>query len=63
MNGEMGEECSMHARGKWEMHKNFWSEDLKRGDHLEHLGRDVRMVLMWILWKWSGNVWTGCILL
>jgi len=36
----------------------FWLENLKGRGHLEHLGVDVRMILEWILGKWSSKVWT-----
>jgi hypothetical protein len=29
-------------------------------DHSEGLGVDGRIILEWILGKWGGKVWTGC---
>jgi len=34
-----------------EMHTTFWSEDLKRRDHLDDLGVDGKIILEWILGK------------
>jgi hypothetical protein len=39
-----------------EMHSIYWSEDI-----LEDLGIDERIILEWILGKYCGKVWTGCI--
>jgi hypothetical protein len=32
-------------RGKWEIHREFWSKTLKGRDHLESLGVDGRIIL------------------
>jgi hypothetical protein len=36
-------------------------ENLKGGDHLEDLDIDWRIILEWILGKYSGRLWTGFI--
>jgi hypothetical protein len=43
------------------MHKEFWSENLKGGEHLKDLNIDERIIVKWILYKWGGIVWTGFI--
>jgi len=43
------------------MHTQFWLEDIKEGDCLEDHGIDGRIILMWILKKYEGWVWTGFI--
>jgi hypothetical protein len=35
------------------MHAEFWSENLKGRDNLEVLGIDEKIILEWILWKYS----------
>jgi hypothetical protein len=35
--------------------------NLKERDHLEDLGAGVKIILEWILVKWCGRLWTGCI--
>jgi hypothetical protein len=42
------------------MHTIFYLENLKGRDHLEDLGVDGK-ILEWILGKWGGKMWTGCI--
>jgi hypothetical protein len=39
----------------------FWVENVKGRDHLEDLSMDGKIILEWILGKWAGRVWTGCI--
>ena len=36
------------------MHTEFWSENLKVGDHLKDADVDGRIILQWILQKWDG---------
>jgi len=40
-----------HAWKRWEMHTEFWLEDLKGRDHLRDLSVDGRIILEWILGK------------
>jgi hypothetical protein len=47
----------MHGRD--EMHTKFWLENLKGRDHSEDL--DVDRKREWILGKWCGKLWNGCI--
>jgi len=56
----MGRACSTHGR-KREMHAIFWLENLKGRDQLEDLGIHGKVTLEWILGKYGGKVWTGCI--
>jgi hypothetical protein len=44
--------------GRAEVHTGFWWGDLREGDHLEDPGVDGRIILKWILKKWSGG-WHG----
>jgi hypothetical protein len=44
-----------------EVHRGFWSEDLRKRDHLEDLGADRRIVLLWIFKKRDREAWTGLI--
>jgi hypothetical protein len=38
----------------------FLSENMKRRDHLEDLGIDVRIILIWITEKYGGcRIWTS----
>jgi len=41
------------------MHKKFWSENLIGRDHSEDV--DGMIILDWILGKYGGKVWSGCI--
>ena len=44
------------------MHKRFWWENLREGDHCPDLGVDGRIILRWIFRKWNvGRVWTALI--
>ena len=48
----------------WEtggVHRGFWWEDLREGDHLGDLGVDERIILKWILKKRDEESWTGLI--
>jgi hypothetical protein len=55
----MDRECSMH--GKREMHTELQLENSKGRDHSEDLGTDGMIIFKWILGKYGGKVWTGCI--
>jgi hypothetical protein len=40
------------------VHKGFWWEDLREGDHLGDPGVDGRIILKWIFKKWdTGMGW------
>jgi hypothetical protein len=54
----MGGSCS--TDGNDDMHTIFWLENLKGRGHLEDLGVDVKVILEWILRKYGGKLWTGC---
>jgi hypothetical protein len=41
------------------MYTIFWFGSLKGENHFKDLGVDGKMILEWILAKWSGKVWTG----
>jgi hypothetical protein len=43
------------------MHTLFLSENFKGRYHSEELGVHGRIILEWILGKYGGKVWTGCI--
>jgi hypothetical protein len=43
------------------VHKIFWLEDLKGGNHSEDLDLDLKIILEWIFGKLGGKVWTECI--
>jgi hypothetical protein len=42
------------------MHSVFWLEIVKGKDHLEDLGVDGKIILVWILSTSGGKVWSGC---
>jgi len=44
-----------------EVHRGFWWGDLRERDHLEDLGADGRIVLIWIFKKCDREAWTGLI--
>jgi hypothetical protein len=50
-----------HAWETGEVHGEIWSGDLSERDHLEDLGADGRIVLIWIFKKLDGEAWTGLI--
>jgi hypothetical protein len=37
------------------VHKRYWWENLREGDHLEDRGVDGRIILKCILEKWDGG--------
>jgi hypothetical protein len=41
------------------VHKTFWPESLKRGDHSEDLAVDERIILKWTFGKQIGRVFAG----
>jgi hypothetical protein len=43
------------------MHTKFWPGNWKERDHSDDLGIDGRIILEYILGKWGGKVWAGCI--
>jgi hypothetical protein len=45
-----------HAWGTEEVHTGFWWENLRKGDHLEDLVTDGRIILKWILKKLDGGM-------
>jgi len=45
--------------GRGEASSGFWLENLRQGDHFEHLGIDRRIILRWIFRKWDVGIWTG----
>jgi hypothetical protein len=49
------------VRETGEMHKGFCWRDLRKTDHMEHLGLDGRIILKRIRKKWNEGVWTGLI--
>jgi hypothetical protein len=50
-----------HVWETGEVHREIWSGDLSERDHLEDLGADGRIVLIWIFKKLDGEAWTGLI--
>jgi len=49
--------------GGGEAYTGFWWGNLRERVHLEDLGIDRRIILIWIFRKWDVGVWTGSILL
>jgi len=47
--------------GGGEEHTGFWWGNPKKGDHLEDLGMDGRVVLKWISQTLLGMAWTGVV--
>jgi hypothetical protein len=45
--------------GKGEACTGFWWGNLRKTDHLEDPGIDVRIIVKWIFRKWDVRVWTG----
>jgi hypothetical protein len=39
----------------------FWSEIVEGRDHSEDLGVGERIILEWILGKYDGKLWNGCV--
>jgi hypothetical protein len=48
-----------HIVGRRWLHTGICWEDLTERNHLEYLGVDERIILNWILQKWSGEAWNG----
>jgi hypothetical protein len=44
------------ARERVQMHGEIWSDNLKGRNYSEDLGVDGRIILEWILEKWSGFI-------
>jgi hypothetical protein len=42
-----------------EVHTEFWWENLRKRNHLEHPGIDGRIILRCIFRKWDRAAWTG----
>jgi hypothetical protein len=49
------------CRERFEMRTIFWLENPKESDHSKDLGVDGNITLEWILGKYGGKLWTGCI--
>jgi len=49
--------------GRRKMHTIFWLGKLKGRDHLGDVGIDGKVILIFILGKWGGKLWTEFILL
>jgi hypothetical protein len=43
------------------MHRKNYFENLKGRDHAEDPGVEWKIILDWLLGKYGGKVWTGCI--
>jgi hypothetical protein len=55
----MGWACS--TQKQLGMHTVFCLEKLKVRDHLRDLSVNGKITLEWILGKYDGRMWTGCI--
>jgi len=55
----MGRASSTHGRDK--MHTICWQKILKGRDHSEEVDEYGRIRIDWILGKYCGKLWTGCI--
>jgi hypothetical protein len=51
---EMGRACNTY--GGEEVHREFWWENLKEGDHLKYPGVARRIILKLIFEKWVGGM-------
>jgi len=45
-----------HGRGRGEVHRRFWWGNVRKRDHLEDMGVDMRIILKWIFKKWNGII-------
>jgi hypothetical protein len=43
------------------VHKGFWWENLRKGNHLEEQGIEGRTMLKWTFEKWNVRAWTGSV--
>jgi hypothetical protein len=42
------------------VHRGFWCENLREGDHFDYPSADGKMILKWIFKKWDGGrTWAG----
>jgi hypothetical protein len=48
-----------HVCGRREFHTGFWRANLKATAHLNHLGVDGKILLIFVLHKSVGSPWTG----
>jgi hypothetical protein len=44
--------------GTGKVHTGFWWGDLRKGEDLEELGVDGRIIIEWMFKKWDGEEWT-----
>jgi hypothetical protein len=51
----------MVHRGKKKFMQNYGRKNLKGRGHSEDIGVDGEDSIEWILGKWGGKLWTGCI--
>jgi hypothetical protein len=61
LENKMGGACGTDDRPKKQVHTGFWWGDLRERDHLEDLGVNGNIILLWILKKSFGSVlhWPG----